>query len=239
MIQPLNTKDASSHDAVSSANDSTLTSARLRGSPNTIVVVGVAALWPRFERKLRAAGFTLIAARSATEAQQFVKDRVPVAMLLAAAPGPDPYVVVRFLRCQERLAFVQIIVFPVRGESLKLSQALRAGADDILDCPLERLDEAIDCIAARIDRSQTLAQLAALDPLTGLRNRRLMNDQMTAEIARAGRMGTNLSIAIVDLDHFKRINDEFGHAIGDRTLTAFARTFGRSLRDYDLPLRWR
>jgi two-component system, cell cycle response regulator len=207
-------------------------------SSNVIVVVGMSALQPRLAWRLRAEGFSLMRTRSAEEAQQFVKDRVPVAILLGTAPGADPYAVVRSFRRQERLAFAQIVLLPVEGQSLKLSQALRAGADDVVDLSFDGLDDEVDCIVARIARFQALAELAALDPLTGLHSRRLMNDQVVAEIARAGRTGTKLSVAIVDLDNFKRINDVHGHAAGDRTLIAFTQALRRSLRSYDMTYRF-
>ena len=215
-----------------------LTSASFERSPNVIVVVGIAALQPRLAWRLRAEGFSIMRARTEDDAQQFVTERVPVAILLGTSPGVDPYVSVRRFRCQERLAFVQIVVLPVDGQDLQLSEALRAGADDVVDVPSGGLDEAVDRIAARVARFQALAELAALDPLTGLHNRRLMNDQFAAEIARAGRAKTNLSVALIDLDDFKRINDVHGHAVGDRTLTAFAQAFRRSLRSYDMPYRY-
>ena len=236
VIHTVRTKEALSR--VRLDGDPRVTATSFEGSPNVIVVVGIEALQPRLAWRLRAEGFSIMRARTEDDAQQFVKERVPVAILLGASPGVDPYVVVRRFRCQERLAFVQIVVLPVNGESLQLSQALHAGADDIVDVPSGELDEAVNCIVARVARFQALAELAALDPLTGLHNRRLMNDQLAAEIARAERAKTNLSVAIIDLDDFKRINDVHGHAVGDRTLIAFAQAFRHSLRGYDMPYRY-
>jgi diguanylate cyclase (GGDEF)-like protein len=207
-------------------------------SPNVILVVGLTALQPRLAWRLRAEGFSIVRARNADEAQQLVRDQVPLAILLGTAAGLDPYVVVRVLRGQERLAFVQIVVLPICDEDLLMSEALRAGADDVVNVPFDRLDEAVACIVARVARFRVLAELAALDPLTGLHNRRLMNDQLIAEIARAGRAGTKLSIAMIDLDNFKRINDDYGHAIGDRTLIAFAQAVRQGLRGYDMTYRF-
>jgi diguanylate cyclase (GGDEF)-like protein len=65
-----------------------------------------------------------------------------------------------------------------------------------------------------------------------------MNDRLPAEIARAARGGNTLSIAVVDLDDFKLINDTFGHAVGDRALVAFARALRADLRAYDLVCRF-
>jgi diguanylate cyclase (GGDEF)-like protein/PAS domain S-box-containing protein len=68
-----------------------------------------------------------------------------------------------------------------------------------------------------------LERLATHDSLTGLLNRRVFHDRLADEVARAGRHGTSLSLALLDLDHFKAINDEHGHPVGDRVLREFAR----------------
>src|SRR5258708_16667115 len=154
-----------------------LTSASFERSPNVIVVVGLAALQPRLAWRLRAAGFSIMRARTEDDAKQFVKELVPVAILLGTSPDGDPYVSVRRFRCQERLAFVQIVVLPVDGQTLQLSEALRAGADDVIDVPSGGLDEAVWFILARVGRFQARAELAALDPPTGVPNRRLMDRQ--------------------------------------------------------------
>ena len=75
------------------------------------------------------------------------------------------------------------------------------------------------------------------DPLTGLGNRRYLEGQAALEIARAQRSGAPLSLIAVDLDHFKRINDNYGHDVGDLALQAFADTARGQLRDGDVLCR--
>ena len=82
-----------------------------------------------------------------------------------------------------------------------------------------------------------LAKQAMTDPLTGLGNRRYLEDQAALEIARAQRSGAPLSLIAVDLDHFKRINDTYGHDVGDLVLQAFAGTARQQLRDGDVLCR--
>ncbi len=83
-----------------------------------------------------------------------------------------------------------------------------------------------------------MERIAATDPLTGLGNRRMMETSLKKEVARAKRHGTDFSIAIIDFDHFKRINDRFGHQAGDDALKAFASIAQREARDEDLFARW-
>jgi len=90
------------------------------------------------------------------------------------------------------------------------------------------------------ERKQLEARLerqALTDPLTGLGNRRYLEDQAALEIARARRNGTPLCLIAVDLDHFKRINDTHGHDVGDLVLQAFAGTARQQLREGDVLCR--
>jgi diguanylate cyclase (GGDEF)-like protein len=84
---------------------------------------------------------------------------------------------------------------------------------------------------------EQLKLLAATDVLTGLANRRGFFDRLTAEIARAQRTGEPFSIALVDVNFLKVINDRYGHGVGDRALIAMGQTLTRSIRASDLAAR--
>ena len=93
----------------------------------------------------------------------------------------------------------------------------------------------------RQELSRALAlnrELATRDELTGLLNRRHMLELMQLEQRRADRSGRNLVLALLDIDHFKHINDTHGHAVGDRALQAFAATVRASVRNTDVLSRW-
>ena len=83
-----------------------------------------------------------------------------------------------------------------------------------------------------------ISELAQTDVLTGLRNRRYFDEVFARECARATRQLAALSLIILDLDRFKAINDGYGHAVGDRVLTAVAAVMQTHTRDYDLPARY-
>ena len=86
-------------------------------------------------------------------------------------------------------------------------------------------------------RMQDLATLAAIDPLTGVYNRRQFETLARAELARAQRYFRPLSVLIVDIDFFKRVNDSFGHEIGDWVLKMVATTIKSAKRDSDIVAR--
>lgn len=88
------------------------------------------------------------------------------------------------------------------------------------------------------DALQRIQELAHRDELTGLANRRHMAALIEAERERCERLGARLSLAVLDIDRFKRINDTHGHPTGDLVLGAFAREAQASLRDTDVLARW-
>ncbi|MGA0534158.1 sensor domain-containing diguanylate cyclase [Hansschlegelia sp. KR7-227] len=88
------------------------------------------------------------------------------------------------------------------------------------------------------DLARDLNIKATTDPLTGLYNRLRLNDILPHEMARADRAGSALSVVMYDIDHFKAINDSFGHATGDKVLAALSRTVEGSLRATDHLVRW-
>ena len=89
-------------------------------------------------------------------------------------------------------------------------------------------------ITARKHAEQQLAALAQTDPLTGITNRRHFFEQAEAEFARAGRYQRPLAIMMIDIDHFKQINDTFGHLVGDEVIKFVAAECQRHLRVTDI-----
>jgi diguanylate cyclase (GGDEF)-like protein len=108
---------------------------------------------------------------------------------------------------------------------------------------LARLRSGLETIVAERTRSLReksleLERLATHDPLTGLRNRRSADDYLVERIAEFERYGGEFAVALVDLDHFKRINDDFSHVDGDRVLEAVAGRMAASARGTDLVARF-
>jgi len=83
-----------------------------------------------------------------------------------------------------------------------------------------------------------LRKQATLDPLTGLNNRSHFEALAAHTLARGQRDGTPIALLLCDVDHFKRVNDQYGHAVGDEVLVAMARTLSQSLREGDVLARW-
>lgn len=103
------------------------------------------------------------------------------------------------------------------------------------------LESVADICAAAIQNArhfERTKQLAYLDGLTGIFNRRFFEMRIQEEIQRAGRYETELSVVMLDLDHFKRLNDEFGHLLGDEVLRQVSTIFQNQLRKGDVCCRY-
>lgn len=99
------------------------------------------------------------------------------------------------------------------------------------------LSEQCGLALANIRLRETLRRQSLRDPLTGLYNRRLLEESLRRELARLRRGHRGCALAIVDIDHFKQFNDRFGHEAGDEVLVAVARSLERNVREGDLVCR--
>lgn len=88
------------------------------------------------------------------------------------------------------------------------------------------------------DRTEALQRLTEIDPLTGVLNRRGLMDRFEREISRQARQGSSLGLLLLDLDHFKQVNDTYGHAAGDVALCSAANILQSMKRSYDHAGRW-
>lgn len=91
--------------------------------------------------------------------------------------------------------------------------------------------------AVAVMRISLLEEENVTDPLTGVFNRRYFDRRLNEEVTRARRYGLSLSILLLDIDHFKQINDRYGHPVGDQTLVYFARLVKEHLREPDILAR--
>jgi diguanylate cyclase (GGDEF)-like protein len=137
-------------------------------------------------------------------------------------------------------------------ELSRAAQAIAAGAEDV-DIPVvERGDEvgvlsrALREMTARLARdhdelqraNEILTQLSVTDGLTGLHNHRAFQDRLAKEVRRANRTGGPLSLVLLDVDDFKRLNDRHGHATGDRVLAAVGAALNGAVRETDFAARY-
>jgi diguanylate cyclase (GGDEF)-like protein len=117
----------------------------------------------------------------------------------------------------------------------------RPPADPVTETETAYVEAIADQVALAIHNAQLFARLEELsttDELTGLPNRRYFNDRLAREMSQARRWGHPLAVLVVDIDHFKKLNDREGHAAGDRALIAVGARLRAALREVDVVARW-
>jgi two-component system cell cycle response regulator len=142
---------------------------------------------------------------------------------------------------------VPILVVVSEGDRRKLMQALEMGVNDYLTRPVDR-NELVARVrtqlrkkrnADRLRRNVQLSlEMAITDQLTGLHNRRYMTSHLDNLMAQAAKTGKPLAFVIMDIDHFKAVNDTHGHDIGDEVLREFSKRIGANIRGIDLACRY-
>lgn len=171
-------------------------------------------------------------------------DLLIVSLSLSQADGLR---LVSQVRSLERTRHLPIIVLVEPGDEPRLMRGLDMGVNDYLMRPVER-NEMVARVRTQIRRKrhsdrlraclEETAELAVVDPLTGLHNRRYMEEHLRTLVAQAVKSGRPLSLLIADIDHFKSVNDTWGHDAGDKVLRQVAQRFRQNIRSMDLACRF-
>lgn len=182
-----------------------------------------------------------VADGSAALAALLQPDGPQLAILDWMMPGADGLTVCRTVR-QRPTPYVYVIVLTGRHRRDDMVAALDAGVDDFLTKPFDSLElrarlrsgeRVLDLQEGLLRAQEKLRMQATHDGLTGLWNRSMMLDQLDLELARAERDRRPLSIVMIDLDQFKRVNDTYGHTAGDAVLRTASERMRSVLRPYD------
>lgn len=147
------------------------------------------------------------------------------------------YELFEFLKHDISLKWIPLIVLSGRNDLPDKVSCFRLGADDYITKPFE-MDELMARITRVLSRMTEFEQMAFRDPLTGLYNRRYIDNQLEMEIKRVQRNPAPLSICFLDIDRFKLINDTYGHQVGDMVLQGLAHKLQNSLRTSDFVGRY-
>ena len=173
-----------------------------------------------------------------------VKHQYSLILLDLQMPGMSGFDVMQDLHALESEGYLP--VFALTGEPSFKLQALKAGAKDFIAKPYdaeEVLTRIHNMLEVRLlhhearHAASTLEVLALHDPLTGLANRRLLTDRISAAMANARRNKSDMAVAYLDLDGFKQINDTLGHGVGDALLKMVAERLVTVVREEDTVAR--
>ena len=173
--------------------------------------------------------------------------RPDVVLLDVGLPGMDGFGVLSLLKEDEELRDVPVMMVTAWAEPELVAKALDRGAHDYIRKPFDitdlaaRVDAAVRIKAAQdliSSDNERLAEIATVDPLTSLPNRLQLTLDLERQVALSGRSKQPFSAIVFDLDHFKLVNDTYGHATGDEVLRAVARRLMVRTRRGDLFGRW-
>jgi two-component system, cell cycle response regulator len=212
----------------------------------SILLAEDSALYRRMiETHLGEWGFDFTCARDGKEAWKLLmeRDAPRLALLDWVLPEIDGVELCRRLRDRsEGEPYTYVILLTAKTHKHEMLEAMNAGADDFLGKPFDppelkaRLlvgQRIVDLQQKLVSANAALQFAASHDFLTGAWNRAEILAFMHRELARARRDATPVGIVLIDVDHFKKVNDEFGHEGGDRVLMEITKRLSASLRAYD------
>lgn len=207
--------------------------------PKVLIVDDDPLVCERLKSLVMAAGFSARSASSGAGALAALrKDFCPIVISDRMMPDMDGLTMCRTIRAEHFESYVYIVLLTAQDSEQDILAGLEAGADDYLS---KRASSAQ--LIARLRTAQRILTLehslhslldersreAFTDSLTGASNRRYFTRHVARELKRMQRYGGELSVLLLDLDHFKIVNDRHGHAVGDEVLQEFARRIGSGL----------
>lgn len=213
--------------------------------PKILVVEDDNAVTKLLTKFLTMSGYTNFAAKSAEEAEEILdNEEINIVITDIRLPGMDG---IRFTKKIRKKYDLGVIVMTAYSAEYSYADAIQNGASDLIFKPI-RLNE----LTLRINRVvkeqsliderdrmiQDLKRLTIEDSLTGLNNSRYFFQQLDKEIERSDRYFHPLSLIFIDIDKFKRINDTYGHMIGDKVLSLIAKKIESCLRTNDTAYRF-
>lgn len=174
--------------------------------------------------------------------QQFQNGYYPIVLTDWSMPGLSGPELCERIRNYEGELYTYLILITGKTEKSNIALGLEAGADDYVTKPFDSGEliarlrtgrRILDLQASMREAQRKLQELASRDGLTGVLNRRALEERIAEAFSYFLRRGSPLSIAMLDLDHFKTINDTYGHQAGDDVLREAARRVSSMVREYD------
>jgi len=204
---------------------------------------------------LAAEGYDVVSAKDGHDAMKAVKEHQPDLILLdVMMPKMNGFKVCEVIKSDDATKFIPVILVTALNELEDKVKGMNSGADDFLAKPFNKLellvrvrsllrikhlhDELQEKVIELQRTKEELRQLAITDGLTGLYNYRYFKEQLLQELKRAQRHSLNISVVMIDIDHFKQYNDKNGHPAGDVVLKDIARLLRDNIRNIDLAARY-
>lgn len=179
--------------------------------------------------------------------KMLLSNPVDVVLCDLEMPGMDGLKFLGLLAARHELRDIPVIMLTGREEKEQKVKGLEQGASDYITKPFDA-GELVARVKVQLkiktlqdhlkEQNRKLEELSNTDPLTQLANRRFLMKALEKEFHRSQRNGNALALVMADIDHFKKINDSYGHQEGDVVLKAVAGAIAEDLREYDLAARF-
>jgi len=197
-------------------------------------------------------GFQVVTAADGRQAlERVVRQRPDVVLLDLLIPPPEGKDVLRAIKQRPATSDIPVVVMTIKRDVTNKVQCLNNGADAFIGKPFQfdELDAVLrsclrkqrrsnhayeDAIRKLREANEKLARLILTDHRTGLFNERHLKKRLREEVEVSQRYGADLSVMMLDLDHFKRVNDNYGHDCGDQVLSQFAKLLADNARAIDI-----
>ncbi|HEY1068532.1 MAG TPA: diguanylate cyclase [Pirellulales bacterium] len=183
-------------------------------------------------------GYDVVVASNGAEAWEVLKraDAPPLALLDWLMPKMDGVDVCRKIRAESEAPFIYVVLLTGKTSRQDIIHGLESGADDYVAKPFDEQELQVRLRAGRriVELHQRLLLQASRDSLTGVYNRKTIVEMLERELARGRRDGRPVSVVMADVDHFKHLNDTFGHLGGDAALREICQRMSQSMRPSDL-----
>jgi diguanylate cyclase (GGDEF)-like protein len=215
----------------------------VRQPPGKLLVVdNSAAAREELTRLLKRQGHSVRNASNGMEALRLLDRHPEVELILCDLMMPvlDGMGVLKTLAARGELRRHPVMILSALDEMQRVVECLAAGAMDFVRKPFYP-EEMVLRVRNALALTRTLNNLSSLahrDPLTGLYNHRVFVETLQRELSRGQRSGTPVGLLFADLDHFKLVNDQYGHLVGDEVLKEFARRARDVARRSDLVARY-
>ncbi|UCD36639.1 MAG: response regulator, partial [Fidelibacterota bacterium] len=191
-----------------------------------------------YEALLSADNREIHLAETAEQASEILAEKVIAIILLdLILPDTDGRNFLIKLREDPKYAAIPVIVVSAKGSPATKAECFALGADDYFEKPVN-LEILSAAVASRLQRSEDQRRRSRTDPLTGLPNRAAFAEAFQRAQSLATRSRDDLSLAILDLDRFKSLNDTYGHNMGDEVLRRMRPVMSEALRQTDFLARW-
>lgn len=215
-----------------------LTSVATQDPFKVLIIDDSPSLASYYSLTLQSAGMDVRVVTDPLKMLDALKDFVPELILMDMyMPGCSGLELAQIIRQQEEYVSTPIVFLSAEKNVEKHLEALQLGADDFLTKPIQAA-HLVSAVTAKVQRYRTLRTFMVRDSLTGLLNHTKLKEELDVEIMRAQRQKSKLVFAMIDIDFFKNVNDNYGHATGDRVIKSLSRLLQQRLRKTDIVGRY-